>query len=138
MIIRCYDKNSPVYNTYGARGIEVDKVWIRDFEQFYKDVEKDWFDGSELDRINPYGNYTKENCQWISKIKNLSKIKRQKVYCCDDQSGLVKTVSFRLSELDHQKFFNYLDKKNLRISSFMRKIIKELPGDNSVDCNTVL
>lgn len=61
---RCYNKSSPSYDNYGARGITVCDRWINSFENFYNDIGKYYVEGLELDRIDVNGNYFPENCKW--------------------------------------------------------------------------
>ena len=63
MKYRCYNKNATSYSRYGALGIEVCEKWINSFTSFYEDMGK-CPEGYSLDRINPEGNYTPENCRW--------------------------------------------------------------------------
>jgi hypothetical protein len=56
--------NATRYDLYGGRGIKVSDEW-RDFENFYRDMGERP-PGKTLDRINPDGNYTKDNCRWIT------------------------------------------------------------------------
>lgn len=72
MLDRVRDKEDP---NYGGKGIEASEDWY-DFSKFYSDMG-DVPDGMSLDRIDPSGNYTKENCRWANntlqaynKIKN--------------------------------------------------------------------
>jgi hypothetical protein len=65
MIERCYDKRVAHYKRYGGRGIEVCEEWRNSFLNFYKDMGERPL-GKTLDRINPEGNYCKENCRWIT------------------------------------------------------------------------
>lgn len=69
MIQRCTNKNSIGYNNYGGRGIVVDSSWIGrgGFINFYKDVGNKPYENYSLDRIDPNGNYCKENCRWADK-----------------------------------------------------------------------
>ena len=63
MKIRCDDKG---FEGYGGRGISYDPKWIT-FEGFWEDMSEGYADNLTLDRIDPNGNYTKENCRWITK-----------------------------------------------------------------------
>lgn len=64
MIARCDYKCSGSYENYGGRGISYDPRW-RTFTEFYKDMWPSYVPGLSLDRIDPNGNYCKENCRWI-------------------------------------------------------------------------
>lgn len=67
MIYRCYNENSPSYQYYGGKGITVNKIWLGDngFEKFYQwAIRNGYADELTLDRINPNGNYTPDNCRW--------------------------------------------------------------------------
>lgn len=64
---RCDNPNSPAYSYYGGRGITYDPRWDK-FENFLADMgEKP--EGRSLDRIDPDGNYCKENCRWATDIE---------------------------------------------------------------------
>jgi len=59
---RCLNINNPKYQYYGLQGVEVCEKWM-DFEGFLADMGERP-EGLSLDRINPFGNYEKENCRW--------------------------------------------------------------------------
>lgn len=65
MIYRCYGRRSASYKSYGAKGVQVCERWRNSFENFCKDMGLRP-DGYSLDRINPYGDYEPNNCQWAN------------------------------------------------------------------------
>ena len=54
---------------YAGRGIKYQESWKR-FENFYNDMKDGYADNLQLDRIDPDGDYTKENCRWITAKEN--------------------------------------------------------------------
>jgi len=68
---RCHNPKVWAYKYYGARGIEVCSEWRKYFIPFYEwAIKNGWKDGLQIDRINVNGNYTPENCRFITKIEN--------------------------------------------------------------------
>ncbi len=66
MKTRCYNKNHMHYDLYGGRGIKVCDRWLESFWNFIEDMgEKEI--GLTLERINPNGDYCKDNCRWATR-----------------------------------------------------------------------
>jgi hypothetical protein len=70
MISRCENEKDISYKNYGARGINVCEEW-HDFDSFYEWAIKNGYkDYLELDRIDTNGNYTPNNCRFITRLEN--------------------------------------------------------------------
>lgn len=77
---RCYNPNYKQFKDYGGRGIKVCDEWVNDYLPF-----RDWalnngynpnakFGDCTIDRINVNGDYSPENCRFVSmKIQNQNK-----------------------------------------------------------------
>lgn len=89
MIRRCCDQKHKDYKSYGLRGISVSVEWRNSFETFFRDMGERP-KGLSLDRIDPTGDYSKENCRWATS-KEQSRNKRcNKILTID---GISKTAS---------------------------------------------
>jgi len=64
MIRRCNNPTDKDYPRYGALGVTVCPKWL-DYKVFATDMGEP--EGTQtLDRIDTYGNYTRNNCRWAS------------------------------------------------------------------------
>jgi hypothetical protein len=72
MKFRCTEPNCKDYSNYGGRGIKIEESFDT-FRKFF-----DWSinngynteDKLSIDRINNDGNYSSNNCRWVSKAEN--------------------------------------------------------------------
>ena len=84
---RCTNPGQDNYPNYGGRGIRVCDEWAAyidgvpapGFLAFLSDMESSWpGPGFDLDRINPDGDYCKENCRWLDKRQNIARANRSR------------------------------------------------------------
>lgn len=73
MIQRCTNPACHEYHNYGGRGIKVCSRWTVS-TNFLKDMYPSYKEGLSLDRIDNDGDYSPENCRWVtSKEQNRNK-----------------------------------------------------------------
>lgn len=71
MIKRCYNENVKYFKNYGGRGIEVSSIWVDDPEAFIKwCINNGYKKGLQIDRIDNDGNYTPDNCRFVTRKVN--------------------------------------------------------------------
>lgn len=69
---RCNDPRRSSYARYGARGIRVCPEWD-DPKAFYEwAISHGYAEGLQIDRIDNDGDYSPDNCRWITKKENLN------------------------------------------------------------------
>lgn len=88
---RCNNKNSSEYANYGGRGIIVCPEWD-DYEKFFQWAMDNGFDESlprrecSIDRINNDGNYSPDNCRWVSASQQARNTRRNRLLTYDGET----------------------------------------------------
>lgn len=67
---RCVNPKSQRWQYYGGKGVSVCKEW-HSLTKFYDWAKASGYkEGLSIDRIDPDGDYTPENCRWITVAEN--------------------------------------------------------------------
>lgn len=91
---RCDNPNTCKYCDYGGRGIAYQESWFG-FESFHEDMSSGYQEGLELDREDTNGNYTKENCRWVTPGTNCHNRRKRKGSKCLSIGVCMKESKFR-------------------------------------------
>lgn len=68
MKARCYQPHRKSYKHYGGRGIIVSDEWkYKPFDFIQWGIDHGWREGLELDRINNDGDYSPDNCRFVTR-----------------------------------------------------------------------
>jgi len=137
MKTRCNNSKSTQWEWYGGRGIHYCSAWEK-FENFYNDLMPTWDWGLTLDRKDNNGNYTKENCRWITqKDQNWNRRSRRENTSCmrghpfTDDNIIVQSDGNRTCKICRKM---YIDNNRDRIN-LNRKLRRQ--GKDSVKFNDI-
>ena len=87
---RCNSPSATAYHHYGGRGITICDAWMSDFMVFLSDMGKKPGPKHQIDRINVNGNYSPENCRWVTATVNANNRRNNVRY---DFNGVSLTAS---------------------------------------------
>lgn len=120
---RVTNRNNTAYNHYGERGITICDKWMS-FEGFYDDMHSSYEDGLTINRIDPNGNYCKENCAWATGSEQ-GHFKRKKKGCSSQYVG----VSFNKKLLKFTAYIS-INEKREHLGCFFSEIEAAIAHDN--------
>lgn len=68
---RCFNEKAVNFKHYGEKGISVHSAWVCNFESFKEwAITSGYSDGLSIDRVDHNGDYSPDNCRWVSKSEN--------------------------------------------------------------------
>ncbi|GGD04882.1 hypothetical protein [Enterococcus wangshanyuanii] len=132
MKARCYNKKATSYKTYGAKGIEICDEWLR-FENFHNwAISNGYKDNYEIDRIDGYGNYEPDNCQWISKTENRRKQRHMRIIEIYEEKHNVAEWCrlLKMSKRTAYKYLNKSDKDFVEYAKGQQYFVNKLLNEN--------
>lgn len=97
MIRRCEDPRSRGYGAYGGRGIKVCARWRGSFDAFFADMGSRPTADHQIDRINNDGDYSPENCRWLTRKEQGRNLRRNRRISHNGETLSVTEWSERLN-----------------------------------------
>lgn len=107
MKTRCYNEKNPNYARYGAKGVRICQRWLDSFNAFVDDMGPPP-EGGSIDRINPNGDYSPENCRWADRFTQSQNQRRIKYHQWKGES-LCLTEICRRENVDYYQVYFALD-----------------------------
>ena len=92
---RCRSPNAAGFQYYGAKGVRVCERW-NDFGAFLEDMGARPSSQHQIDRVDPDGNYSPENCRWVTRSTQQKNKRSTKRWVCNDEVGTLKEWADRL------------------------------------------
>lgn len=113
---RCYCVNWKPYKRYGGRGVKVCDDWRNSYEAFKNwAMSHGYADDLELDRIDVNGDYTPENCRWITHHEQTLN-RRDTLFCLIDGTKIklrdfCKEQGISINSVNDWRYRNCLEEK---------------------------
>lgn len=83
---RCLNPRNSRYSYYGGRGISICDSWLQPngegLDNFIRDMLPSYKEGLELDRKDNMGNYSPDNCRWVSNSLNQANKRKKSGTIC--------------------------------------------------------
>lgn len=111
---RCYNTNHKAYQNYGGRGIQICDEWIGDsgFKNFVEwATDNGYCESLTIDRIDVNGNYSPQNCRWITHRENQNNTRHNRYIA---YNGETKTLAqwaeiYGLRQCELKRRLDYLN-----------------------------
>lgn len=120
---RCNNKHNL---DYGGRGIKL--LWLS-FEEFKNDMYESYLEHvgkfgervTQIDRIDNNGNYSKENCRWVTPVQNSSNRRSNILINFNGKKGTLKQIT-NIVGVDYKKTWSRIKIQGWDINKALSKI----------------
>jgi hypothetical protein len=129
MIARCYNPRVLKFKDYGKRGISICAEWRNNFDAFYAWALVSGYDISlQIDRIDNDGDYTPDNCRFVTRRENVTNRQRKGKYgtgVYKAKSGFCAKIRFNGKGL----YLGMFSTPEVAQQAYQNKL-RQLQGDN--------
>lgn len=129
---RCYYTKHKDYHNYGGRGIVICDSWKDDFLSFYGWALRNGYnDDLTIDRIDSDGNYSPDNCRWVTAKDQARNTRHVKLITI---KGETKTATewCDLLKLDYSTLKYHAAKNSIEVEDEIRKRVINCSGCTNI------
>lgn len=84
---RCYNESDKRYKDWGGRGIKICQEWLNNPDSFIQwAIENGYGEGLTIDRVDNNGDYSPENCRWVTIAENNQNRRSTRYYTIDGET----------------------------------------------------
>lgn len=88
---RCYNPKSRSYKWYGGKGVSICPEWIgedgvKNFIEWA--LDSGYEEHLSIDRIDPDGSYSPDNCRWVTMSENASRASHKSAWNSEKRNGM--------------------------------------------------
>lgn len=111
---RCCNPKVPCYEYYGGRGIKMSSAWKDNPRAFIKwSKENGYSDDLTIDRIDNNGDYSPENCRWITLKEQASNTRRNVFFEVDGIKYSPGKYAEKVGEPYRKIYYKYITKPRI-------------------------
>lgn len=118
MRVRCNNPNDENYKYYGGRGVKVCERWDS-FANFLSDMGARP-EGTTIDRVDPNGDYTPENCRWSTVAEQNRNKRTVRKFVVDGKEYLMKDIAAMIGR--DRSGIGKLIRKGVPMSYFIERL----------------
>lgn len=160
MMERCYDPAFKEYDSYGGSGITVCDEWRYSYAAFLMWATENGYDENAkrnectLDRINPLGNYSPDNCRWTDMVEQNNNQKVNSIHDNNDdflyRNEVAELLGVSVNFVDSRtasgiipsmiiggrRLYSKTIIEALRVKILTSKVNKKKRPNNTIKCKT--